>query len=734
MNQSSQSTPAPYSTNLRGQRVSQAILSQLDFSQCLLGLSVTSRIGVLALSLLLSFLGGTIAGIAGAKLALDLAFDFQGWRYLTIAITVITLTMLLYWARTQFLWSTLVTLLGCWLGLPLLTLGLRLLGLVPPAEVGPFVVVSALIGTLLTTAASLSVVGLSLANWLFVISFQKHFRWLRGLLLGSFIALSSAVGLIRSATGDMDNQALSLIRQSQEWVTPFTQLLGWLGGSLLAMGIVWSALQFLELTLRAERQTNILIAVGRVIANFGGTSFRNLDLSHLNFSGTSLANVDLRAKKLYRTCFLGTAGWEAATVDSCYLDLDYPKVQTLLSGQPTEKTFCRMNLRGAYLRGDLQGFDFTEATLDGADLRGVNLRYSKFVRTLVTDVDFTQADLTGCCLKDWSFNHQTRFEGVICDYMYRDYDHENSRPIQRYPLERNFEPGEFEAIVRKLETSYELVFDQQLDPISLSFMFEKFRLEDESLGLELQGLEQRGEFWIVKVGHREGVSRQQVVEQVNETYEDLRDLFEARYQLALEAKEGEIARLSSYYQVLMDVQQQFLQKMVERTGSSAENVILQGEGHRIYFTNQIGEIMENQNISAGGNVDASTGAKITVGGDVTGSTLNLGTISGQVTNLLQQLKDSPVQGSTNLAEILTSLQTAIQEEQTLPDEKKQEALEAVATLAEEGKKPSENRVAKLCSLAVNALKGIASTVSDTSKLVGVVNTSLPFLKGLLGLV
>lgn len=144
--------------------------------------------------------------------------------------------------------------------------------------------------------------------------------------------------------------------------------------------------------------------------------------------------------------------------------------------------------------------------------------------------------------------------------------------------------------------------------------------------------------------------------------------------------------------------------------------------------------MESQNISAGGNVDASTGAKLTVGGDVTGSTLNLGTITGQVSNLLQQLQDSPVQGSTNLAEILTSLQTAIQEEQTLPDEKKQEALEAVVTLAEEGKKPPENRVAKLCSLAVNALKGIASTVSDASKLVGVVNTSLPLLKGLLGLV
>jgi hypothetical protein len=720
--------------NIRGVKISQERLSQLNFNHCLLGLSTKSKVGIFISSLLLTLLCAAMAGTVGAKLVLDLAFDFQGWRYLTLGIVAIVSVALVYWAQTQLLRGILVVLVGGWMGLPILAGVLRLVGLIAPSKLGLFVIASPLVGTLLTAASLLGVVGLSLALSMLVMSFQQHIRWLRGVLLGSFIMLCSTVGLVRATSDTFVNDAVIIARQSQEWVTPTTQLLGWLGGSIAAIGIVWSALRFLGHTLRAEGQTNVVIALGRAIVNLGGTSFRDLDLSHLNFSGLTLANVDLRAKKLYRTCFLNTTGWDATTVDHRYLDLDQPKVQALLSGQSTTKNFCRTSLRGAYLRGDLQEFEFTEAILDGADLRGVNLRYAKFVRTLVTDVDFSQADLTGCCLKDWSFNRQTCFEGVICDYIYRDYDYENDKPTLRYPLERNFEPGEFEAIVRKLETSYELVFDQQLDPISLSFVFEKFRLEDESLGLELQGLEQRGEFWIVKVGHREGVSRQQVVEQVNETYEDLRNLFEARYQLALEAKEGEIARLSTHYQVLMDMQRQFLQKLVERTGSSAESVIVQGESHRIYLTNQVGEIMENQNIRASGNVDASTGAKLTVGGDITGSTLNLGTINGQVSNLLQQLQAAPVQGSTNLAEVLANLQTSIQEESALPDEKKQEALEAVATLAEEGKKPPENRVTKLCTLAINALKGIATTVSDASKLAEVVNTSLPLLKGLLGLI
>jgi hypothetical protein len=67
-------------------------------------------------------------------------------------------------------------------------------------------------------------------------------------------------------------------------------------------------------------------------------------------------------------------------------------------------------------------------------------------------------------------------------------------------------------------------------------------------------------------------------------------------------------------------------------------VLIQGEGNRVYMVQQAGDIMERQNIKATGNVDASSGAKVSIGGDVTGSTLNLGTISGNVTNLLQQLR------------------------------------------------------------------------------------------------
>jgi DNA replication initiation complex subunit (GINS family) len=83
---------------------------------------------------------------------------------------------------------------------------------------------------------------------------------------------------------------------------------------------------------------------------------------------------------------------------------------------------------------------------------------------------------------------------------------------------------------------------------------------------------------------------------------------------------------------------------------------------------------------------------------------------------------------------LTELQGAIQNETQLSDPQKQDALEAVETLAEEAKKPPENRTTKLCAMAMNALKGVTGTLSDASKLAEVIKTALPLLKGLLGMV
>lgn len=265
-------------------------------------------------------------------------------------------------------------------------------------------------------------------------------------------------------------------------------------------------------------------------AAIGGTSFKGLDLSNFDFTGSILENTDLRAKKFYRTCLKDVKGLERARLDNTYLDLDNPKVRELLvNGYSKDVNFSKFNLRGAYLKGaDLRSFQLSEANLEGANLSNADLRESVLLRTILTDADLKGANLTGACIKDWSFNQQTCFDHIVCDYVYREY--EQGVPSDRYPASRNFEPGEFQTLFQKLTNAVELIFKDQVDWRALSFAFEKFQIEDDGLGLELKGVEQRGNYWVVKVTHGEGVSRQKVERQVQETYDDLRGLLEAKDQ------------------------------------------------------------------------------------------------------------------------------------------------------------------------------------------------------------
>ncbi|MBD2342355.1 pentapeptide repeat-containing protein [Calothrix sp. FACHB-156] len=250
------------------------------------------------------------------------------------------------------------------------------------------------------------------------------------------------------------------------------------------------------------------------VGSWCGTSFQNLDLSGVNFRKAKLANTDLRAKKLYRTCFQGVTGLERARVDSRYMDLENPQVQKLLThGYSETKDLRELNLRGAYLQNaDLRQLDFTDTDLTGADLQNADLRGSILVRTQVIGVDFTGANLTGICIQDWSVNSQTNFTNVECEYIYRKLN-DKGEPSDRYPLEgQNFTPREFESLYQEVGNVVELVFKEGVNWRAFAFTLQKLQIEDDGLGLELKGIERRGDLWVVKVKHNENAPKE-IVEQ-----------------------------------------------------------------------------------------------------------------------------------------------------------------------------------------------------------------------------
>lgn len=319
----------------------------------------------------------------------------------------------------------------------------------------------------------------------------------------------------------------------------------WLDG-VLSLNILLACPIIGNCAARTKSSFPGILQLAIALSSIRGTSFRGANLTEANFAHANLRQTDFRDANLTRVYWLKARGLEFSRLDNTYLA--HPQIRqlvTTLNGQRqnfNSLNLGRTNLQGANLnhaslvdanleQASLCNADLSEANLqqvqfDRADLRGANLRNSILVRTILTNANLSQTDLTGACIKDWSFNDQTDLTGVRCDYVYREF--ENNQPTDRYPSDRDFQPGEFESLFQKLTNAVELVFQDQIDWRALSFTFEKFRLEDDGMGLELKGIEQRGDYWIVKVTHGEGVSKQQVEQQVQSTYEDLRSIMEVK--------------------------------------------------------------------------------------------------------------------------------------------------------------------------------------------------------------
>ena len=492
------------------------------------------------------------------------------------------------------------------------------------------------------------------------------------------------------------------------------------------------------------RYPDLLRDLALAWASVGSTSFRNLDLSQVNFAGATLANTDLRGRSLYRTCFRQAQRLDRARTDNRYLDLDNPKVQALLAhGTSADKDLRGLNLQGINLRqtadcpaADLQEIDFTGSNLSGADLRGANLSGSSLMQVNLVNADLSGATLTDACIQDWNINASTRFQGVICDRIFLRRSPQGHF-LDPQPERGEFQPGDFETWIAAIQRSISLSFQTALNPQALAFALTQTALNyDLPDLLSVQRIDQQSGGATAQIDIAASsvatLDKAEVHQAIATQYQAAVQRLEAGYELTLQAKDAEVQHVRQ----LFASQQQMIERLSGQLAERSSPVVVQGEGNQIYMIQNAGgmTVTSNQNnINAGGNVDLSSGAKVTIGGDVVGSTINLGTLSGQVTTSIQQLRQVGVTEADQLADILASLQQAIDQDTALTDSQKKEALEAVETIAEEGQKPPEQRAAKLCAMAMNALKGVTATVSDVSKLATVLQSAAPALLTLLAL-
>jgi uncharacterized protein YjbI with pentapeptide repeats len=172
-----------------------------------------------------------------------------------------------------------------------------------------------------------------------------------------------------------------------------------------------------------------------------GTSFRSADLTDANFTQATLHSTDLRKATITRTRWFQAQKLDFARVGGTILI--QPEVRNLvITGQGKREFFIRLNFQGANLAGaDLTNANLTGSDMSGATLQGACLEQANLTEIQALGTDFSRARFTGACLASWNIDSATRFDGVICDYVYL-----SSRQRERRPTRGKLAPEEFTTL------------------------------------------------------------------------------------------------------------------------------------------------------------------------------------------------------------------------------------------------------------------------------------------------
>jgi len=141
----------------------------------------------------------------------------------------------------------------------------------------------------------------------------------------------------------------------------------------------------------------------------------------------------------------------------------------------------------------------------------------------------------------------------------------------------------------------------------------------------------------------------------------------------------------------------------------------------------------NQNHNKGDNHVSSDRTLNMPNGTINASdaaVLNLGDINGTIANTINQLPDSNSK-ETEIKELLSQLQEAINSTPELGEEEKTEALEQVATLEEAGANPNDGKWKKAAKTATLVFKGIGTSLPQATKFVEACDKILPDLTQLI---
>jgi uncharacterized protein YjbI with pentapeptide repeats len=237
-------------------------------------------------------------------------------------------------------------------------------------------------------------------------------------------------------------------------------------------------------------------------ADLSGADLREADLSkanlseaHLskaNFSEANLSRADLREAHLLKANFseanLSEANLSEADLSGAYLGEANLNEAYLSEAYLSEADLSEANLSGA----NLSQANLSEANLSWANLNEANLSEANLSEAKALKTNFTHANLTGACIRDWNINQGTVFEEVICDYIYYKWGAKRTYQDRR-PHDPNkiFNPGDFQRLIETARETVDLIFSDGIDWKAFLESFNALQVEDGQGTLSVKTIEQK---------------------------------------------------------------------------------------------------------------------------------------------------------------------------------------------------------------------------------------------------
>ena len=451
-----------------------------------------------------------------------------------------------------------------------------------------------------------------------------------------------------------------------------------------------------------------------------GTDFRGADLA-----GAKFVNANVRVTD-FTNANCDLINWQSGKFYLCNLpkNLEDDKVRYLCRNPDKGRgeNYTLSNFRNTYLQNvDLVDTILCNANFNGADLREAKLTNADLRNSQALRTDFSGATLTGARIANWGINPETKFENVICTYVYID-----EAGKERKPASGEFAEGDFALLVGEFTNTLDFLFKNEINFSAFQYAMQQMLIKNPEVEISINQTKFLGQ-------SKDALKRSYDVLNTDADKSKLHADFSESYDIykRLHPEDNQLIRDLNYKVTYLEGEVRTLKAITAEKDERITDLKEMSAGYKEIAKTQatksndriiIGQIQgdpmsdKNQNIS------------LNAGGSMTGVTVAGGDISGTVTLTIQQLRDSNTPEAPKLADLLTDLQKAINESNELAQPDKEKALKYLDKI---GKLANDKEADR--DMIGMAIDGILNVVSKAAKLLTPVQAIAEGLRKLLQL-